>query len=463
MEKKEAQLIVVHGRRRVGKTFLINHYFGNRFDFKLTGEYKTPMADQLENFILELNRHLNASHPVPRSWKEAFNLLREYLSSLPAEEKHIVFFDEMPWMDTQKSGFLAAFEYFWNDFGSSLDHLVFILCGSATSWITENIDRNKGGLFSRKTCSLHLEPFTLRETEACLLSQGIDWSRYDIAECYMILGGIPYYLSFLNPDLSLSANIDSLLFQKGAELAGEFDLLYRTLFRNSEDYIRIVTVLSGKKSGMTMNELSLKTGFPLNGNLSAKISSLVLSGFVRANPFYNQKKKDIRYQLADYLSLFYFRFVKDHYGRDEHYWSHTYDNPSRYAWAGLTFELLCNDHIAQIKQRLGISGVLSECSTWISRGNETENTDGAQIDLIIDRRDRTTTLCEIKFSVHEFEIDKAYDMALRNKIAAFRNETGTTKTIQLAMITTFGVKKNKYSGIAVNQVTLEDLFSPRYD
>ena len=461
LERNEAQLIIVHGRRRVGKTFLINRFFENGFDFKLTGEYKAPKESQLENFSLELNRRTRSVHDIPKTWKEAFEELRGYLSSLPKGEKHIVFFDEMPWMDTPKSGFLPAFEYFWNDFGSAMDGLVFILCGSATAWISEHIDHNKGGLFDRRTCSLFLQPFCLRETEAYLNMLGIEWSEYDIAQCYMILGGIPYYLSFLNPEMSLNENIDHLFFRKNAELADEFDCLYRTLFRSSRDYTELVTILSRKRSGLTMSEIASQSGKVLNGNLTAKIQDLVQSGFVRVNPHFGRKKKDVRYQLADYFTLFYFRFVKDHYGKDEQFWSHTYENPARYVWAGLTFELLCRDHIDQIRQKLGISGVLTDISTWHSRADEESDRDsGAQIDLIIDRRDHTISLCEIKFSQNEFGIDKAYDMVLRNKIGAFRQETGTGKTLQLVMITTYGLKKNKYSSLAAGQVVLEDLFRP---
>jgi len=461
LDRQEAQLIVVQGRRRVGKTFLINHFFENGFDFKLTGEYKASKAEQLENFVLELNRRTHLNHKTPESWKAAFDMLRSYLSVLPKGEKHIVFFDEMPWMDTPRSDFLKAFEYFWNDFGSALDNLVFIICGSATAWITEHIERNKGGLFNRKTCSLFLQPFCLKETAEYLQMIGIDWSEYDIAQCHMILGGIPYYLSFLNPAETLNENIDNLFFRKSAELADEFDNLFRTLFSGSNDYQLIVSLLSQKRYGMTLAEIARSGKLTLNGNLSTKVNHLVQSGFLCANPFYGQKKKEIRYQLSDYFSLFHCRFVRENYGRDDHFWCHTNDNPSRYAWAGLTFELLCRDHLNQIRQKLGISGVQMESSTWRTRSAEgQEESNGAQIDMIIDRRDRIISLCEIKYSLHEFEIDTAYDMNLRNKIEAFRKETGTSKTLQLVMITTYGVKKNKYSNIVSGQVMLEDLFRP---
>ena len=460
MNSRDAQLIIVYGRRRVGKTYLINQYFDGRFDFKLTGSYNAPKEMQLRHFSEELKNQTGKPQGTPKDWTEAFGMLRAYLSALPDAEKKVVFFDEMPWMDTQRSGFLEAFEWFWNDFGCTLDQLIFIVCGSASAWMSENIAENKGGLFSRQTCRLYLQPFTLEETEKYLISRNINWSRYDIAECYMIMGGIPYYLSLLDSELSYQNNIDNLFFRKRAELWDEFDHLYKTLFTNSGNYILISEILSRKPGGMTRSELAEKTGLPLNGELSRMLKNLTDSGFVRQNAFYGKKAKDTKWQLADYYSVFYYRFIKDNYGKDEHFWSHMLDNPGRRAWAGLTFEQLCKDHIAKIKQKLGITGVLSEEYIWNKKSTalDPQETSGAQIDLLIDRRDRVINLCEIKFSLNEFEIDKDYDAKLRNKIEAFRRATDCKKTLQLTLITTYGVKKNKYSGIVNGEVLLDDLF-----
>lgn len=455
--ENRAQFIVLYGRRRVGKTYLINQFFGGRFDFKITGAYKENKEIQLRNFAEELSAHIRQNIETPKDWISAFRLLRTYLSNLPQDEKHIVFFDELPWLDTPHSGFLPAFEHFWNDFGCSVDNLVLIACGSATSWMTKNIAKNKGGLFNRKTCSIFLQPFTLRETEEYLYSRGMEWSRYDIAECYMILGGIPYYLSLLEPDMSLTRNIDNLFFRKRAELWNEFDQLYQTLFTNSDQYIKIVDALSTKRNGLTREELISATGLPGNGVLTKMLNDLESSGFLRISSFFGKQKKDSTYQLCDYYSLFYFRFIRDYHGRDEHYWSHTCDSPVKNAWAGLTFEQICKDHINQIKRKIGISGVLSEESVWHIRGSE--ETSGAQIDLIIDRQDHVINLCEIKYSEKEYTIDKEYDLNLRNKREVFRERTKTRKTLQLVLISTYGMKQNKYSSIISNQVLLDDLFA----
>lgn len=456
MNADQAQLVIVYGRRRVGKTYLINEYFENRFAFKITGAYGQPKEVQLKIFDTSLSRQKRNNKLNSKDWFDAFNNLRDYLESLDTTEKQVIFFDEMPWLDTQKSSFLAAFEWFWNDWASTRRNLVFIVCGSATSWMDEKIANNKGGLFNRQTCKLFLKPFSLNEVEEYLKYKNIEWSRYDIVQCYMIMGGIPYYLSLLNSKLSLSQNIDALFFTDRGELSDEFEHLYRTLFTNSASYIKVVEALSKKKGGLTREELLKATGRQTGGDLSVILKNLELSGFIRISNFFNKKKKNSLYQLCDYYTSFYFKFIKENYGKDDHYWSNAVDNPAKRTWEGLVFEQICRDHVSSIKKRLGISGVLSEESSWYVRG-DTE-IQGAQIDLLISRRDHVTNLCEIKFSTGEYSIDKDYDLKLRNKVEAFRRDTNYKGTIQLVMITTFGLKKNQYSSLIQNQIVLDDLF-----
>lgn len=458
LRSNSAQLVVVYGRRRVGKTYLINEFFENTFAFKLTGVYGQKRKEQLQNFTAELNRRSEKKYTIPKDWIEAFNYLREYMDGLDANNKQVVFLDELPWLDGKKSGFLSAFEYFWNDYASTKHNFIFVLCGSATSWMDEKITKNKGGLFNRQTCRLYLEPFSLHEVEEFLTSKEIYWSKYEIAECYMIMGGIPYYLNLLDSEESLHQNIDRLFFKKKGELWDEFEHLYNTLFTNSEYYVAVVEALSEKKGGLTRGEICDRVGISKGGDISKILKNLSLSGFVVVCDFYGRKKKESLYQLSDYFTLFYFKYIRGHYGKDEHFWSNSVDNASRKAWEGLTFERICKDHIKQIKSKLGISGVLSEEASWFVKSDDEKCITGAQIDLLIDRRDHVVSLCEMKYSLSEFDIDKAYDANLRNKISTFTKVTSCKKTIQLVMITTFGVKRNKYSGLVGTQVLLDDLF-----
>lgn len=457
LKSKEPQLVLVYGRRRVGKSFLVNQFFQNNFDFKLVGDNHLDKNEQLLNFHYELKKVWGEKQDVPQSWREAFFQLRDYLETLPKNEKHVIFFDEMPWLDNQKSGFLAAFEYFWNSFGASDENLVCIVCGSATSYLVDNFDNNKGGLFNRQTCRIYLEPFNLYETEQFLIKKkNINWSRYDIAECYMILGGIPYYLDQISREFSLSANIDNLFFKKRGALWDEFDHLYSTLFSNSENYIKVVEAAFSKKIGLSRKELVEKSKLSDNTEFTKMLRNLVDSGFLRSYPFFGKKKQGTFYQVSDYFTMFYYKFIKENFGKDENFWSRTIDSPARRAWAGLTFEQLCKDHINQIKQKLGISGIVAETSSWFTK--PTEEYDGAQVDMLIDRRDRIINICEMKFSESEFAISKEYDKELRNKISVFKAATKTKKAVQLVLVTTYGVKQNMYSNLVQSQVDLDDLF-----
>jgi len=156
--------------------------------------------------------------------------------------------------------------------------------------------------------------------------------------------------------------------------------------------------------------------------------------------------------------LFYNRFIKEHYGKDQNYWTRTLTSPTHNTWAGLAFESLCLQHITQIKERLGIAGILCETSTWFQKTENGER--GAQIDLVIDRSDNVISLCEMKFANDEYEIDMDDEKDLRHKISTFQKHTKTRKALHLTIITTYGIKRNIYSDIAQSQVTLEHLFLP---
>lgn len=458
----EAEMVVVYGRRRVGKTFLINKTFENEgFKFKVTGLYKQNLKAQLQNFQMALNEFFGGEcAETPKSWIEAFETLKQCLIKTKTGEKRIMFFDELPWLDTKGSRFLAAFEWFWNGWGNNQDDLLLIVCGSATNWIINKLFKHKGGLYNRAGSKIFLRPFTLGETRQYLEKQGIQMENYDIALAYMIMGGIPYYLKQLENGRTLADNIDNCFFRTNGKLWDEFDNLYQTLFASSENYLRVVEALSKKKIGLTRDEIIKCTKLKDNGLTSQIIKDLVKCGFVRPYFYYGNKSKIQTYQLADFYTMFYFSFIKENYGRDEHFWTHFIDNPQRNAWAGYCFEQLVKDHIEQVKKALGISSVLTQQSSWfaLKRDIDDENLSGAQIDLIIDRRDKAINVCEIKFYGGEFIIDKDYSLNLRNKISAFKSVVKTRKSIVPTMITTFGVKQNMYSSLIQQSVTLDDLF-----
>ena len=459
----ESEMVVVYGRRRVGKTYLINQFFAEiGFTFKVTGLYRSKQSRQLENFTLALNEYFDGEQiGQPKTWMEAFEKLKACLLKCKSANKKVLFFDELPWMDTKGSKFLEAFEWFWNSWGCAREDLLLIVCGSATNWIINKLFKHKGGLYNRAGTKMFIRQFTLSETEQYLKKKGIEYERYDIAQIYMMMGGIPYYLKQLEQCRTLSDNIDNCFFRTNGKLWDEFDNLYETLFSESEIYVRIVEALAGKMIGLTREEIISITRLPDNGMTSKALKDLVKCGFVRSYQYYGHKTKSQTFQLADFYTMFYFRFIKDNYGQDEHFWTHFLDNPQKNAWLGYSFEQLIKDHIEQVKNALGIGSVLTTQSSWFAEKRDIadENIAGAQIDLLIDRRDKAINVCEVKFYSGEFVIDKEYSMCLRNKIAAFKTVVKTRKALVPTMITTFGVKRNAYSGNVQQEVVLDDLFA----
>lgn len=451
IESQSSELIAVYGRRRIGKTFLVRQYFNDKFSFYLTGIYQGTKTEQLGEFNRQLCRYSGQTWKKVTNWLDAFAQLRSYLESIKGKQPIIVFLDELPWLDTQKSRFIKALEYFWNSWGATNNRLKVIVCGSATSWMRENVLSDKGGLYNRTTRNIYLAPFTLNETEAYLNSRGIVWNRYQVAECYMIFGGTPLYLSKLEKDKSLTQNVDSLLFAPNAPLAHEFDFMFRSLFKEASLHRQIIEILAKKSIGMTRSDIKEALNINDSGEFTKALQNLCDCDFLRQYNAFGKKERGALFQLTDFFSLFHLQYVKGYRGQDEHHWQNMLDSPSRRAWSGYSFELLCLLHIKQIKQKLGITGVQSDIYSWKGKGG--------QIDLLIDRRDQTINLCEMKFSQNKFELDKNYDEHLRNRRELFRQQTKSNKALHLTMITTFGITDNIYSGNIQNQVILDDLFS----
>ena len=452
--RDEAQLIVIYGRRRVGKTYLVRETFESDFIFYFTGLENVPKKRQLEEFTKALRRYGLEAGNDPKDWFAAFDLLLELVES-HGEKSKVVFIDEMPWMDNKNSEFVAALEGFWNGRASAIRHLCFIACGSAASWITKKILHNKGGLYNRASLRMRLEPFTLAECEEFFAAKGVRMNRHDIIGSYMIFGGIPYYLDNFDGRYSLSQNVDRLCFGANALLADEYDAVFRSLFNNPDKHMEVITALSVCKKGLLREEIKERLSFPDGGNLSRILKELELSGFIREYYPYGRKRKGSLFQLCDPFILFHYNWMSGRKQGHEGYWSAMAGSGAYNAWSGYAFEQVCLAHIPQIMQALSIAGVLTSCSAWSSADPDS---DGAQVDLVIDRADNVVNLCEMKYSNTEYTVGKKEDIALRNKRGAFQRETRTRKAVHLTLVTTYGLKPGMYSSVFRSSVCMEDLF-----
>ncbi|MDR0782732.1 MAG: ATP-binding protein [Propionibacteriaceae bacterium] len=449
------EFLAVTGRRRVGKTFLVKEMFKDDLTFYFSGAIGKGVTNAYQ--LRQFDKAIESCGGVPglpsKDWADAFRKLKELLKK-PKGQRQVLFIDELPWLDLPKSDFLSAVDNFWNTFASSRPDLMLVVCGSAASWIAKNIFHSKGGLHNRITGRVFLAPFSLGECEALFEEHGVVMNRYQIAESYMVFGGIPYYLGMFDKKFGPTQNVDRLLFAAHAPLKDEFYEVFRSLFATPDRHIRIVEALAKNQKGLTREEIIETTGIPGGGNLTTSLDELVQCDFIEKFSDFTKPKNDAQYRLVDPFILFWLRYVRNNETKDDYYWTNLIDDGRRRAWSGHAFELLCLRHVAQIKQTLGIWGVSTQVYAWRSR----QSHPAAQIDLLINRKDGVTNLCEMKFSLHPYEISKTEAQKLEQRKMAFIVESKTTNAVHITMVTTYGLAEKGYRSLAQSEVTLDDLF-----
>lgn len=458
--RKQSQLVAVYGRRRVGKTYLIRELFKEEFAFYHTGVSPVELKDQnllevqLREFNATLIRYGAEERTPPSNWTEAFERLTALLSKFPKEKRMVVFLDELPWMDTPRSGFITSFEHFWNGWGAGRENMMLIVCGSATSWIQDNLINSYGGLYDRVNAEIQLSPFTLCETEAMLHMQGVTLSRYDVLQLYMAVGGIPMYLSYVEPGLSLAQIIDKMYYARKAKLKNEFNRLFNSIFRSPDRYIAIIRMLAKLHKGYSREEISKK--IKVTGkDLTKLLRTLEVSDFIeRYKPFENDNRHQL-YRLIDPFCLFYLTQV-ERKKRSESFWRDNENSPALAPWRGHAFEDACLMHVEQIKKAMGVSGVASNNFAWTLHG--IQNQKGMQIDLIIERSDRVVNLCEMKFVNTDFEVKKDYKTILIERLNWMQEHVKKTHNVQMTLVTTYGLKQGVHSGIFQKNIVLDALF-----
>ena len=452
LQSKEAELLCVLGRRRVGKTFLIRETFKSNIVFEFVGIQNGTRQEQLNQFTFSLQQTFGKKKiPNPIStWLEAFQILTEILTASKTKKKQVVFIDEMPWIAGPKSDFLKAFGSFWNSWASK-NNIVVAICGSAASWMIKQVINNKGGLHNRVTRQIYLQPFTCNETKEYLQKKGLKFNNEQITELYMTLGGIPFYLNQIDKGQSVAHVINKLCFSAKAPLKNEFVNLYAALFTNPVNYITIIKACYTKWKGVSHNEIVKLSKIASGGTLTKILEELEISGFITStSPFSNIKKEKL-YRLTDEFSLFYLKFMD---GKKNIDWNLISKTQPFKLWLGYAFENFCFKHIDKIKQKLGIAGIISQQYAYNIKS--TAKNMAGQIDLIIDRNDACINLCEIKYYDKPFIINKQYEQLLSERVKNFAWETGTKKTVFLTFITKEGLKNNMQ--IVDNEILLNDFY-----
>ncbi|MGI4729954.1 MAG: AAA family ATPase [Janthinobacterium lividum] len=454
----EPELVAVYGRRRVGKTFLIRRSYSKQIAFEFSGIHHETLARQLESFATALTiSSSNLPLARPASWIQAFQMLITYLTPQIKKQRKVIFFDEFPWINTPKSGFLRAFENFWNTWASRQENLVVVICGSAAAWMIQKVINNRGGLHNRVSRRIRLLPFTVGETEAYLRARKVNLDQYQILQLYMVMGGIPQYLKEIQPGESSIQAIERVCFSKDGLLRDEFRNLYNSLFDNAGSHMDVVKALAKKGKGLTRKEIIETCKLTSGGGITQLLEELTESGFITPYIPFDKAVKDSIYKLTDEYSNFYMKFLENLKPGGTGNWIKFAGGSSWKSWSGTAFESICMKHATQLKRALGIEMVYTETSVWRSKleGGET----GAQIDLLIDRQDKCINVCELKFSINDFEISKSYSLELEKKLKVFREQTGTRKTLFLTMVTTYGVKNStSYASLVQSEITMNALF-----
>jgi len=453
LKSQKSELIAVYGRRRVGKTYLIRNVYEKHIKFEVTGLYGGNQEKQLDIFFDELKRVSKKikEDDRPKNWKEAFELLKTYINRIRSKSKKVIFIDEMPWLDTHKSDFRMYFGHFWNTYCEKRNDIVVVLCGSAASYMVQNVLSNQGSLHARLTYKLQIKPFTLFETKEFLTSKNINWGHYHIVHLYIAIGGVPHYLNKVRKGESVVQSIQRLCFDTNGDLVHEFDEIFESLFSHSSAHISIVRALGNVGKGISRAELITKSKHAGGGAFTRALVELIASGFVTKYPAFDKKAQKTLYRLSDEYSKFYLKYIEPNKNQGENFWKTMFQQQTYSSWAGFNFETICLKHVPQIKKALKIEGIHSTNSSWSVKG--------AQVDLVIKRADKWINLCEMKFYSGPFKIGKNDLIDLRNKASKFKADTGTKDAVVITMITTYGIVENEnFHEIVENSFEIDILF-----
>lgn len=442
----KAEMVTVIGRRRVGKTFLIDQVLGDHIIFQQTGVRHAPVDRQLRTFANNLQLLSGKEVPPIKDWLDAFFQLRLAIEPhLDSDKKCVLFFDELSWLATPEGEFLDYLAHFWNDWAHR-QPIVLVLCGSVSSWIINRVINDKGGLHNRVTRHLHLKPFTLAETADFLNRRNINFTPRQTIQLYMAVGGIPLYLEDLLPGRSLAENLDRICFSNTGLLREEFNRLYPALFDDARLHTEVIRALAAAPQGLTRSQIIAAATLPNGGTTSKVLEELEASDFIQPLPAFGNKKNSKVYRLIDEYSLFYLRFIEANKLTGPGTWLQLSQRQTYKVWAGYAFESVCFKHIPELKSALGVSGVYTSVYSYIKRAGK--HGPGVQVDLLLERADGVINLCEMKFHPSTYTLTKNSLQELEQRLQRFVEYTKTNLQVIPTIVAGGDLKENDLSRTA---------------
>jgi len=473
-DSNKSNLITIYGRRRIGKTYLVNYMFAAQKDkcifFRFTGSHEQSNDVQLVNFINSISDWFGTKPSEEISkWPKAFKFLQDSIKEKQTSgQKAVVFFDEIPWVDPNgEHGFLSALGHFWNDFAEPNTNIIGILCGSNSAWLKNKIfEDTDGPLYQRLDIKIPLRPFTLKETKDYLINEkNFHIDDKTVIDYYMIFGGVAKYLSFLDSSMSLSENVDALMFNIDGHLNKEYSKIFTSLFGAQANYYsKILDTLSENQAGLLKIQISENIKDTNNIKLSKALDTLVETGFIMSLNRFGSKKINEKYFLCDLYVFFHNKWVRplsknEVISLQKPYFSSIYSSQQFAIWSGFAFEKVCLTNIDAYLRARSTKGLAKSYGYWAKKGSG-ENDDGAQIDILIMYQNDIYDIVECKYYNAKFEITKKYKENIADKIEQFKKYLGQQKfDIKLVFLTTYGCVHNMYyNGLNIAaDLTIDDL------
>jgi AAA+ ATPase superfamily predicted ATPase len=401
LDKKTASLLVIKGRRRVGKSRLVEEFAKHATFYKFTGlaPVKGITAQTQRNeFARQLSEQLKVPLFETTDWAALFSLLGRFVQN----NRVIILFDEISWMAHDDDTFLSKLKNSWEDYYKKNPRLILILCGSISTWIEENIISSTG-YFGRISWTMNLEPLPLPDCYAMLKSLGFNTTYHEIFKILSVTGGIPWYLEQMNGKLTADENIKRQCFTSGGILVNDFDLIFHELFiKRDEIYKKIITAVSN--SPIDYDSISTKTKYPKSGRLSAYLDDLIQAGFITKDETWSLKTGKAldlyHYRLSDNYLRFYLKYIlpkKSHIEKKRIETIQLSAISGFESIMGLQFENLVINNRFSLYQSLNINpaDVVYDNPYFQTT---TKNQDGCQIDFLIQTKINTLYVIEIKFS-----------------------------------------------------------------
>lgn len=465
---KKAELLAIYGRRRIGKTFLIQSKFAKEdcVFFHNTGLKNGSLRAQIENFTRVMGKtfYEGAELRLKNTWLDVFDQLTVTINKIDKKKKVVLFFDELPWMATTRSQLIQALDHYWNRYWSTDPRIKFIVCGSSASWILDKIVNNTGGLYNRLTYQIELKPFSLNESQAFLASNGIKLTHDQVLQLYMVMGGVPLYLDQIRKGLSAAQNIDEICFTKQGMLFNEYHKLFASLFKRHEIMEELVGIIAKYQYGILQTDLMRLSSKSVGGRLTKRLKELENAGFIESFISYQHKERGIYYRIIDEYTLFYLKWIQSvihsvkRHDKEKGYWLSKQKSPAWENWAGYSFENICYKHMSEIRKALKIDPE-AEVGSWRYVPRAGTQKTGAQINLLFDRNDDVITICEIKYTSRPYVINKQQAQILLNKVNVFKEQIHSHKQIFIVLISAHGLKQTMYSEeLITGLITLMDLF-----